>query len=74
MIAVRSRQVDRGGRVSTGDGGHALAVLGVDAAYLRAALDAMEQRFGTIEGYFAQGLGIDEAGQLALREALTESG
>jgi hypothetical protein len=34
----------------------------------------MKQRFGSIECYFAQGLGIDEAGQKALHDALTESG
>jgi protein-tyrosine phosphatase len=49
-------------------------VLGVDQAYLQAALNEMTQRFGSIEGYFAEGLGIDEAGQQALRAALTESG
>ncbi len=47
-------------------------VLGVDPEYLNAALDEMKQRFGSIEGYFADGLGIDEAGQQALRDALTE--
>jgi hypothetical protein len=31
-------------------------------------------RSASIEGYFAQGLGIDEAGQQGLRDALTESG
>lgn len=49
-------------------------VLGVDPGYLHAALDEMEQRFGSIEGYFAEGLGIDETGQQELRDALTESG
>jgi protein-tyrosine phosphatase len=49
-------------------------VLGVDPEYLQAALDEMKQRFGSIEGYFAQGLGIDEAGQQELRDALTEAG
>ena len=48
-------------------------VLGVDPAYLRVALDEMKQRFGSIEAYFAQGLGIDETGQEGLRNALTES-
>ena len=33
----------------------------------------MKQRFGSIEGYFAQGLDIDEAGQQELRSTLTES-
>jgi protein-tyrosine phosphatase len=48
-------------------------VLGVDRAYLQAALDEMKQRFGSIEGYFAEGLGIDETVQEELRQALTES-
>jgi protein-tyrosine phosphatase len=48
-------------------------VLGVDAAYLHAGLDEMKQRFGSIEGYFADGLGINEDGQQRLREALIES-
>ena len=34
-------------------------VLGVDADYLRTALDEMTQRFGSIEAYFEEGLGID---------------
>jgi protein-tyrosine phosphatase len=48
-------------------------VLGVDAAYLRAGLDEMTQRFGSIEGYFADGLGIDADGQQRLRDALVAS-
>ena len=48
-------------------------VLGVDQAYLQAALDEMKQRFGSIEGYFAQGLDIDGTGQEDLRNTLTES-
>jgi hypothetical protein len=30
--------------------------------------------FGSIEGYFADGLGIDSATQQALREALIDNG
>jgi protein-tyrosine phosphatase len=48
-------------------------VLGVDQAYLQTALDEMRQRFGSIEGYFAEGLGIDETGQEELRSTLTEA-
>jgi hypothetical protein len=33
----------------------------------------MKQRFGSIEGYFAQGLDIDRTGQEELRNTLTES-
>jgi protein-tyrosine phosphatase len=43
------------------------AILGVKAEYLAAALDEMEQLYGTIERYFAEGLGIDAAGQHVLR-------
>jgi protein-tyrosine phosphatase len=43
------------------------AILGVKADYLEAALAEMEQQYGTIERYFAEGLGIDAAGQQALR-------
>jgi protein-tyrosine phosphatase len=48
------------------------AIFGVREEYLAAALDEMRQRFGTIEGYFADGLGIDATGQDALRAALLE--
>jgi len=48
-------------------------VLGVDAAYLRAALDEMGKRFGSIEDYFSDGLGIDAGGQQRLRDALVAS-
>lgn len=40
----------------------------------RAVLEARIVPPASIEGYFAQGLGIDEAGQQGLRDALTESG
>ncbi len=47
-------------------------VFGVDEAYLRTALGEMTKRFGSIEGYFIQGLRIDEATQQALRESLID--
>ena len=46
-------------------------VVGVDPAYLLTALDEMKRRFGSVEGYFADGLGIDEKSQQALRDGLT---
>jgi protein-tyrosine phosphatase len=46
-------------------------VLGVDRAYLDRAFQAMEDRYGTIEGYFAEGLAIDEADQDRLRAIYT---
>jgi protein-tyrosine phosphatase len=47
-------------------------VLGVDPAYLRAALDEMTQKFGSIETYFSDGLRIHPDVQRQLRSALTE--
>jgi protein-tyrosine phosphatase len=43
-------------------------VLGVKPEYLKASLDEMRKQYGSIEGYFSEGLGIDAEGQQALRE------
>jgi len=50
-----------------------LPAFGVRKEYLEAALDEMRQRFGTIEGYFTDGLGLDANILQALRGALIES-
>ncbi|MGW0177418.1 tyrosine-protein phosphatase [Rhodococcus sp. NPDC003322] len=47
-------------------------VLGVRPEYLQTALGQMREKFGTVEGYFADGLGIDGAGQQAIRSHLLE--
>jgi protein-tyrosine phosphatase len=47
-------------------------VVGVSPQYLEAATDEVLGRFGTIEGYFTEGLKIDKSGQDALRAALLE--
>jgi len=60
-------------RAAGGDPDVLKPVLGVQAAYLQASLDEMKQKFGSIEGYFADGLGIDADGQQRLRDALIES-
>ena len=70
----RSSRVSEHFRAAGGDPHLLDPVLGVDPEYLQAALDEMKQRFGATDGYFTQGLGIDEAEQQALRDALTESG
>jgi len=44
------------------------AIFGVKAEYLQASFDAMLKQYGTIERYFSEGLGIDAAGQRALRD------
>ena len=49
-------------------------VLAVAPQYLEAALDEMCKTFGSIEGYFAEGLSVDEAAQKALVAALVEGG
>jgi protein-tyrosine phosphatase len=46
-------------------------ILGVDETYLQTALTELAAEFGTIEAYFADGLGIDAAAQAELRARLT---
>ncbi len=46
----------------------ALAVVGVKPEYLEASFAEMQEQYGSIEKYFSDGLGIDAAGQQALRE------
>jgi protein-tyrosine phosphatase len=45
-------------------------LVGVKAAYLKASYDTMHAKYGTIEVYFADGPGIDAAGQQRLRDRL----
>ncbi len=47
-------------------------VIGVEQGYLAAALDEMHTRYGTIERYFTDGLGLGPDVQAALRDALIE--
>ena len=47
-------------------------VLGVKAQYLRVALETMRERYGTIEGYFADALGLDAVAQQRLRDTFLE--
>jgi protein-tyrosine phosphatase len=51
-----------------------LSILGVRREYLGASFHEMHDKFGTIEGYFAEGLGIDASGQGALRERMVDRG
>jgi protein-tyrosine phosphatase len=44
------------------------AILGVKKEYLDAAFDEMQKKYGTIEKYFSEGLGIDANKQKALRD------
>jgi len=49
-----------------------MPVFGVRKEYLEAALDEMRKQFGTIEGYFTDGLGLDEDTIQAIRAAFIE--
>ena len=51
-----------------GDRNIPVSIFGVKAEYLNASFDEMQKRYGTIEKYFAEGLGIDDSGQKALRD------
>ena len=48
------------------------AVLKSDAAYLHAALDAVEEKHGTVAGYLQDALGITEEVSHAIRQSLLE--
>ncbi|MCG6897309.1 MAG: tyrosine-protein phosphatase [Thiocapsa sp.] len=55
-----------------GDRAIAEAVFGVKAEYLEASFDEMQKRYGAIKRDFSEGLGIDAAGQNALRVLYAE--
>lgn len=57
-----------------GDRDIAVAVFGVKPEYLTASFDEMHKRYGSIERYFSEGLGIDSAGQQVLRERFLGAG
>jgi protein-tyrosine phosphatase len=59
-------------RAAGGDPELLRPVLGVETIYLQTALDELRSRFGTIERYFADGLGIGADEQRALRVQLVE--
>jgi len=50
-----------------GDSTIPLAIFGVKKEYLNASLDEVAKRYGTIEKYFSEGLGIDSAQQEKLK-------
>jgi protein-tyrosine phosphatase len=56
-----------------GDRSIVLAIVGVSEDYLEASFDEMQKQYGTIENYFAEGLGIDAAGQKVLRDIYLET-
>jgi protein-tyrosine phosphatase len=46
-------------------------MLGVEVDYLRAALDAINERYGSAESYLREALGVSDAERAMLRERLT---
>jgi protein-tyrosine phosphatase len=45
----------------------------VQKEYLESSFAEMKHRFGTIERYFADGLGIDDGAQRRLRDVFTDA-
>jgi protein-tyrosine phosphatase len=58
-------------RDAGGDPSVLVPVLGVEREYLTSGLDEMTRRFGSIEGYFSEGLGLDAPTIDRLRLAFT---
>ncbi|MDU0342546.1 tyrosine-protein phosphatase [Bosea rubneri] len=50
-----------------GDAEIMTALLGVKSEYLQASFDEVQSKYGSIDLYFSEGLGIDAKGQTALR-------
>jgi protein-tyrosine phosphatase len=72
QLMPRMRRSIDGFAAAGGDPEVLLQVLGVREEYMRTAIAEMESSFGTIERYFAEGLGIDDDKQAALRAAFLE--
>ena len=56
-----------------GDADLLTPVLGVQAEYLAAAIDEMRQRFGTIDGYFSEGLHLPTQTMERLKNAFVQA-
>lgn len=68
MFLPAIRHVFDGFEAAGGDPDLLRPLLGVQAAYLDAAFAELQDLFGTIENYFAGGLGVDAVAQEVLRE------
>jgi protein-tyrosine phosphatase len=73
LLPYYAKQIE-GFAAAGGDRAIPIAVFGVKREYLDAAFNEMERQYGTIDKYFADGLGIDAEGQAALRAMLLETG
>lgn len=68
------RPIFDGFAAAGGDPELLVGVLGVDAGYLDAAFDEVRTRFGGIEGYFSEALGIGTGEQDKIRERFLVEG
>jgi len=71
LVPVMQTVLDRF-EAAGGDPELLLPVVGVVADYLDAALDEMQTKYGTIDVYLTQALGVDDAVQQTLRDSLVE--
>lgn len=69
LLPYHAKMIDEFAAV-TGDRALFEGLFGVRPSYLDAAFDEVTRSYGSIENYFADGLGIDAAGQQQLRAAL----
>ncbi|MEM7666731.1 MAG: tyrosine-protein phosphatase [Pseudomonadota bacterium] len=61
-----------GGKYGAKDEATVRVLMGVDAEFLEAARRSAKERFGSIDTYLEQSLGVDEARKARLRELLVE--
>ena len=66
LLPYYAKQIE-GFAAAGGDRAIPIAIFGVKREYLDAAFDEMTQNYGTIDKYFADGLGLDTEAQAALR-------
>lgn len=66
ILPLYAKEID-GFAKAGGERAIAEAIFGVKPSYLEAAFAEMDKQYGSIEAYFAKGLGIDAEGQAALR-------
>ena len=69
---ARGDQGHRRDRRARADPAALRVALGVEAAYLQAAWDAIDERYGGSDAYLEQALGVDAAARDAIRARLLD--
>ena len=67
MLPAYKKVID-GFVAAGGEAAIPVAIFGVKKEYLDFAFDELDKKFGTIENYFSEGLGINAAQQQAFRD------